>query len=320
MTQRLLHTMSPRWRAIAVTTFVGALIASAPCYAIDAGSNARSRIVAIGGSVTEIVYALGRDDSLIAVDTTSVYPPQALKTKASIGYLRALSPEGILAVQPTHILALPGAGPANAMAVVKTAGIPLTIIPDVYTGDGILAKVRAVASALRAPENGECLAAKIAESLAETDAFVTRMKSSQPAARVLFVLSLANGKAMVAGSDTAASGILKLAGARNALPDMSGYKAVSDEAIVAANPDAILVMSRAGETITADQVFAMPAFRNSAAAVRRRLITMDGQYLLGFGPRTAFAARDLAAALYAHTESAPLQPQNAEAMTCAARP
>jgi len=45
-------------------------------------------------------------------------------------------------------------------------------------------------------------------------------------------------------------------------------------------------------------VFAVPALSTTPAAASRSLVVMDGLYLLGFGPRTADAARDLAHALY----------------------
>jgi iron complex transport system substrate-binding protein len=54
-----------------------------------------SRIVSIGGAVTEILYALGLKDHVVAVDTTSLYPPQALKEKPNVGYMRSLWAEGV---------------------------------------------------------------------------------------------------------------------------------------------------------------------------------------------------------------------------------
>src|SRR4051812_13232225 len=47
-----------------------------------------SRIVAIGGDVTEILYALKADAKIAAVDSTSQFPVQALKEKPNVGYMR----------------------------------------------------------------------------------------------------------------------------------------------------------------------------------------------------------------------------------------
>jgi iron complex transport system substrate-binding protein len=117
-------------------------------------------------------------------------------------------------------------------------------------------------------------------------------------------LSMAGDRLLVAGNGTAADGIIKLAGAVNAITGYDGYKAINDEAIVGAKPDAILVMQRSQHNLTADTVFAHPAFKMTPAAARRALISFEGLYLLGFGPRTASAARELATALYPQLASA----------------
>src|SRR5262245_65923293 len=104
-----------------------ALIAAALMSVPSAGAEAHdtSRIVSIGGAVTEILYALGLEQRIVAVDATSHYPPQALRDKRSVGYFRALSPEGVLGLNPSLILAIEGAGPKQAMTVIEAAGIGL---------------------------------------------------------------------------------------------------------------------------------------------------------------------------------------------------
>ena len=95
-----------------------------------------SRIVSIGGAVTEILYALGMDDKIVAIDTTSLYPTRAAKEKKNVGYMRQLSPEGVLGLAPTLMLAIEGAGPKETMTVLAAAKVPLVVVPDHYTGRG----------------------------------------------------------------------------------------------------------------------------------------------------------------------------------------
>ena len=71
----------------------------------EATNAAAPRILSLGGDVTEILHDLGQSDKVVAVDTTSQFPASALKEKNSVGYLRALSAEGVLSVNPTLILA-----------------------------------------------------------------------------------------------------------------------------------------------------------------------------------------------------------------------
>jgi iron complex transport system substrate-binding protein len=257
--------------------------------------NDPSRIVAIGGSITEILYALGLDGRVIAVDTTSLHPPRALREKPNVGYMRALSPEGVLGLNPSLILALDGAGPKETIAVLDAARVPFVRVPEAFTAAGILAKIKLVAAAAGAPERGACLAAAIERDLER----LAKLRSDIAAKkRVMFVLSLANGRPMVAGRNTAADGIIRLAGGINAIDDFDNYKPVSDEAVIGTKPDTILAMQRAGATLEAATVFALPAFGLTPAAKSNAFVSMEGLYLLGFGPRTAQAARDLALALY----------------------
>ncbi len=255
-----------------------------------------ARTVSVGGSITEILYELGADQRIVAVDSTSQFPSRALAEKKNVGYMRALSPEGVLGVAPSLILALQGSGPPQALSVLEAAGVPMVMVGDEYSGEGILRKVHLVAKAMRLDARGECLASRVSrdlENLAQWRAAIVRPL------RVVFVMSFVNGRAMVAGRKTAADGIIRMAGAVNAVDQFEGYKQLEDESVVAAQPDAVLAMMRSGaEPLTAKEVFAHPGFALSPAASRNAFVAMDGLYLLGFGPRTASAARDLAQKLY----------------------
>ena len=254
-----------------------------------------SRIVSIGGSVTEILYTLDVAQKIVAVDTTSVWPATALKEKPNVGYMRQLSAEGVLGLSPTLVLAVEGAGPKETIDVLGRAGVSFVTVPDKFTGEGIIEKIGAIATIVGAQAHGKCLAATVGDDLAALSAI--RSQIHRPV-RVAFVLSLANDRPMMSGRGTAADGIIAMAGAANAFSDFEGYKAVSAEAVVAAKPDAVLVMQRGEHSLSADTVFASPGFAMTPAAEHKNFVAMEGLYLLGFGPRTARAARDLAARLY----------------------
>ena len=254
-----------------------------------------SRVIAIGGSVTEIVYALGLQDRLIAVDTTSVYPPDALATKPNIGYMRALSAEGVLSLNPTMILAVDGAGPPNVIDVLRKASVSFVAVSDDPTAAGVSDKIKFVAKVMGAAEKGEALAQRVDSEFERLKKTVSGISARK---KVLFVLSLANGRPMVAGADTSAHGILELAAADNAITGFDGFRPASDEAIIASAPDAVLMMRHVELASSPDRVFSVAALAATPAGRSKRLISMSGQYLLGFGPRTAHAAWDLANRLY----------------------
>ncbi|RWL86780.1 MAG: hemin ABC transporter substrate-binding protein [Mesorhizobium sp.] len=253
-----------------------------------------SRITSIGGSITEILYALGEEGRLVARDSTSTYPEAAAKLP-DVGYMRALSPEGVLSVNPTGILALQGSGPKEAVDVLKKSSVPFIEVPDHFNHEGILEKIRIIGKALGVEAKAEKLAVETDAKLTTAERQTASIKDRK---RVLFVLSTQGGKILAAGSDTAADGIIKLAGAVNAVEGFSGYKGMTDEAIVSAKPDVILTMKGGGPPISEDELFANPAVASTPAGTNRKMVSMWGGYLLGFGPRTAEAIHDLAVSIY----------------------
>jgi iron complex transport system substrate-binding protein len=249
------------------------------------------RIVAIGGAVTEIIHALGEEDRLVARDSTSVYPPQALDLP-DVGYIRQLSPEGVLSVDPDLIIALEGSGPPEALQVLTAARVPMVMVPERFDGEGLADKIKVVGAALGVAEAAEDLANRIEDELDVVAAEVA-VRSQHP--RVLFVLSMSGGRIMAAGQNTAADAIITLGGGVNVIDAFDGYRQLTDEAVIEAAPDVILMMEREGaHDAQPEQLFVHPALASTPAGRRRQAIRMDGAFLLGFGPRTAEAVRELA--------------------------
>ncbi|KRR18366.1 hemin ABC transporter substrate-binding protein [Bradyrhizobium lablabi] len=253
------------------------------------------RIVSIGGAITEILYALGFEDRLAGVDSTSLYPAAALRDKPNVGYMRQLSAEGVLGLNPSLVLAVQGSGPKETMDVLDAAKVPLVLVPETFSEQGLIEKIKLVGHAMGADSRAECLTAAVSGDLAQLREL--RARVTKPV-RVMFVMSLLNGRAMAAGKNTAANEIIALAGGVNAIDGYEGYKPINDEAIVAAKPDVVLSIQRGKDSLDAEAVYVHPAFALTPAAANRAFISMEGLYLLGFGPRTAAAARDLSVKLY----------------------
>jgi iron complex transport system substrate-binding protein len=260
-----------------------------------AAEPAGARIVAIGGAVTEIVYALGLADRLVGVDTTSLYPPEALKERPNVGYMRALSAEGILSLNPDLVVAMAGSGPPAVLKLVEEAGVRLVTIPDDPTPAGAVEKIRMIGRLLGAEAPADKLAADVERRFA---ALATARKAVTTPVRALFVLTLQGGRPLVAGTKTAADGMIALAGAINVGAGFEGYKVMTDEAIIAAAPEVVVMMANGGAPPTPDAVFALPALAATPAGADRRLVSADGLWLLGFGPRTPEAAGFLLKAFY----------------------
>lgn len=281
------------------------ILCAALWFAFMGGANAQQPVTAaspdadilsIGGSVTEIVVALGQEHRLKAVDATSTWPPQ-ITDLPDVGYMRALSPEGVLSVGPTLILSEEGAGPPEALDVIRAAKVDFVEVPDALTAEGILQKIAIIGEALGVPERAEGLSTEVETAL--TGALVDATRPADDKKRVLFVLSTQGGKINASGTGTAADALIRMAGGINAISEYEGYKQITDEAVGLAAPDVILMMDRGGDHgIADDELFDMPAIRLTPAAQSRAVVRMDGLLMLGFGPRTAEAITRLNDALY----------------------
>ncbi len=259
--------------------------------ALAGSAPAADRVVSLGGAVTEIVYALGEGGKLIAVDSTSTYP-EAAKELPDVGYVRALSAEGILAMTPDLILASPDAGPPNVIEQLRAAGTEVVVVPDDPGLDGVDAKIRAVADALGLSEAGEKLAKEF-----DADRKLASEASETADVSAVYLMGRGDGVLLAAGRGTSADVMLSAAGLKNVVTEYEGYKPVSPESLIALGPEVIVT----GERTVAgagglDKLKLNPAVAQTPASQAGRILVYDDLYLLGLGPRAAKAATELARA------------------------
>jgi heme transport system substrate-binding protein len=261
-----------------------------------------ARIVAVGGTVTEIVYALGLGPRVVAVDTSSVFPAEA-SALPQVGYQRTLAAEGVASQRPTLLLLTMEAGPPPAVEQLRGLGIPLHIIPATSSVEGAKEKIRLVAESLGAKSRGDELTRALTADLASTDALVKRATSK---ARVLFIYARGGGTLMVGGTGTPAAAMIGLAAGENAVSAFDGFKPLTAEAVTTAAPDVILVPTRGLASLGGlDGLLAQPGIALTPAGKTKRIVTMDDLLLLGFGPRLGRAVRELAILLHPELAQAP---------------
>ncbi|MEN1729297.1 MAG: ABC transporter substrate-binding protein, partial [Pseudomonadota bacterium] len=211
-----------------------------------------------------------------------------------VGYLRALSPEGLLSMEPDLVLAEADSGPPEAIDVLRSARIEFVTVPDSFDAGAVREKIETIAAALGMTEEGEALAARLDREIAE--AMAEARRDNPP--RMMFILSMAGGRIMAAGSDTAAQGIIELAGGVNAVEGYEGYKPLSDEAAIGSMADVVIMMDRGGNHAADDsELWNHPGLAATPAAESGAVVRIDGLLLLGFGPRLPLAIRTLTAAV-----------------------
>ncbi|MDE2704787.1 MAG: hemin ABC transporter substrate-binding protein [Gemmatimonadetes bacterium] len=257
--------------------------------------NDSSRIVTLGGTITEIVFALGAGERVVGVDASSSFP-EAVNQLPKVAYHRRLSAEGVLSLRPTLIIATTEAGPPEALQQLESAGVTVLILPHDPTVENAIAKIERIAAALNVQARGTALVQALKEELSQVQSSIPQTAAQ---AKILFLYARGQGTLMVAGQDTSADTMIDLAGGTNAVQGYSGYKPLTSEAAVAAAPDLILLMDSGLESIGGTQgLWQLPGLALTPAGQQGRVLSMDGLFLLGFGPRLGQAALALNEALY----------------------
>ena len=254
-----------------------------------------SRIVTLGGTITEIVFALGAGERVVGVDASSSFP-EAVNQLPKAAYHRRLSAEGVLSLRPTLIIATTEAGPPEALQQLESAGVTALVLPHQPTVENAIAKIEHIAAALNVQERGTALIQALKKELSQVQSSIPQTAAQ---AKILFLYARGQGTLMVAGQDTAADTMIDLAGGTNAVQGYNGYKPLTSEAAVAAAPDLILLMDSGLESIGGAQgLWQLPGLALTPAGKQGRVLSMDGLLLLGFGPRLGQAALALNEALY----------------------
>jgi len=256
-----------------------------------------SGIVVAGGSITEILYFLNEEDKILGIDVTSNFPKQT-KELPSIGYVRNLSTEGILSLNPKLILGENDMGPLLVLDQINEVGVDLRIIPEEQTTMGIIDKIFCIASIIgsqdRAQEKIKSELIPIVEDLEKFQGDKIFEKK-----RVMLILSMQGTSPIVAGLGTSGDGFIKMTGAINVFESFKGWKPVSEEAIIESDPDYFIIPSRdMHKNSDVKSLTSNPIFKNTKAGSKENFIFEDSMAMLGFGPRTIITALKVAKKMY----------------------
>ncbi|KAA2240812.1 ABC transporter substrate-binding protein [Chitinophaga agrisoli] len=248
------------------------------------------RIVSLNGTVTEIICALGFEQSLAGVDVTSTWPA-SVRQLPKVGHNRNISAEPVLALQPDLILATDNFLTPAVLEQFKQTGVKTVVLKQEFTLAGTKQLIRQVAAALQAPEKGNALCQQLdKEQLA--------LHITQQSKKVLFIYARGAGTLMVAGQETPLDHMITLAGAQNAANGFKDFKPLTTEALVAANPDVILLFDTGLQSVGGvNGLLKVPGIPQTNAGKQQKIVAMDGQLLSGFGPRVIQAIKELSVKL-----------------------
>lgn len=257
-----------------------------------------SRIVVMNGDITEVVFALGLGDNVVAVDTSATYPPQVLQLP-KIGYQRSLSAEGVLSMEPTVVIGNENAGPPEVLEQIRSAGVPLVDLESVSTIDGAPRKIRSVATALGVPDRGETIAAELEAQISEVRVLTAEVEV-RPTAVFLYMRGMDTlfliGRQHLSHELFEASGAIS--GGAAAGVD-APFIPLTAEALTAVNPDCIVVLTAGLQSVGGREgLLQLPGIGETKAADEGCILDFDDQYFGGGGPRMGNVLMDLLRAFH----------------------
>lgn len=248
---------------------------------LSASAIAQQRIVTVGTSLTETVYALG--GTVIATDNSSHdYIPQT-KALPTVGAFRTINAEGIVALKPTLFLATIDAGPPEAILQIKDVGIITVVIQRNYKPEEVIASIRQIAKLLHKAPQAEQLIAALNRDLQATAA---RLRNIKAKPKVIFCGLGANMPGgNISGRNTRIAEMIDLAGGINPITQFEGFRPLTEEGVIAAAPDIIVMTERSFERAGGlDGVRKLPGIALTPAGRSGRVIPVSDMYFQGFGP------------------------------------
>jgi iron complex transport system substrate-binding protein len=256
--------------------------------------NAQTRIITAGSAITEIVCALGDCEKIIASDRTSMFPEQIQKLP-SIGYRSGINAEGIISLKPTIIFAEKNYVEEAVIGQIRSSGVQLVVVDERRNFEDTKRAIMQVATALGKVEEGKKLIGKNQTELEEARALLSKTKVSP---RVLCVYNRGAGTVSVAGTNTFA-GILVYTGATNTIQNVEGYKPLNTEALIAADPEYILMLSTGLESIGGlEGALKIPGVAQTTAGKKKQIIGIESLRLTNFGPRFGQTVKELVVLLH----------------------
>ncbi len=290
------------WAALACAALAWA---APPAPAPAAARAAPGRVITMAPNLTEIVFALGAGERLVAVSEYSDYPPEARRLPRLGGFLNP-DVEAILALRPDLVIVRDYS--RRLEEKMAAFGVPVLRVRDEAIAD-ILVAVREVGRALGLPERAGALATALER---EVDSYRLRPEPEHRP-RVLLVAGRTPGSLQdlyAPGAGTFLDEMIALTGGSNVFGDSKiAYPKLSKEEIIARDPEVILEpVSATSYAGTRPDPADWKVLATVSAVRRGRVHVLEGDYLLIPGPRLGLALRDLERAIRGAGAGAPATP------------
>ena len=257
-----------------------------------------SRIVSLSGDLTEILFALGAGDRVVAVDVTTTFPDEATGLP-SVGFGQMLAAEAVLAVQPSVVLANDLTGPAEAIDQIRGAGVPVVVLNTGGSFDAVGHKIRTIAAIVGDADAGEALASAVE---AEVQAAIDLAGTATASPRVAFIYSRGPQLLLLFGLGMGTNAMIEGAGGIDvgAEAGIRGAVPLSAEALVAAAPDVVILPESGLQALGGIDALlgVVPGLAETPAGAAGAFLAYDEAFFFNLGPRVGQALMQLVLDLY----------------------
>ncbi len=266
-----------------------------------------SRIITfdIAGAIGETVFALGYGDKVVGRDITMKFP-EAAELPVVTGSSHSINVESVIALNPTLVLTDGTIGPVDVVLQLRDAGIPVVFIDRDPSITGSVSKAEQVAAAIGDPTAGKTLAAQLSEEIESTITQIKSLAPADPTKRVRIAFLYLRGSAGIYylfGKGSGSDDLIRALDGVDVASEIGwvGEKPMTDEALIEANPDLLLVMTKGLDSVGGPKGLneSLQAVALTNAGKNLNIIDMADNQIMTFGPRTADTLDSLARAIYA---------------------
>lgn len=248
-----------------------------------------TRVVALTAADCEIVCALGGEDTLVGRGEYCDWPVSILSVPSvQSGY--ETNVEQIIALEPQVVVMASMAQSAEQVAILEDAGIRVAV-SEATSVEGVYESIRLIGALIGRDAEAEALIGQMRNTFEQVSA-----NCANTGKTVYFEVSPLQWGLWTAGSGTFMDELASLCGLTNIFADVEGWAEVSEESVIARNPDLIVTITMyygEGPTPT-EEILSRPGWDVITAVREGRILNADSDELSRPGPRLMDGAWTLA--------------------------
>lgn len=248
-------------------------------------------VVSLQPSNTEILFALGVGDKIVGATEYDTYPEEAQKIER-VSDTTNFNSERILALKPDVVIAYT-IGDKDALKPLEDAGIKVFVIQSATTFDDVYGDIEQIAAVMDVADQGNKLNEEIKAKIAEVQ---TKVKDVKTPKNVYLEVS-PKPDIYTAGSSTFQQEILDAANVNNVFSELNSWAQVSEEDVIAKNPDVILTTVNYTED-PIGEILARDGWNTVTAIQNKAVLSLDTDISNRPGPRIGEAVELVAKAVY----------------------